>query len=407
MSSRAIRALRKDLAHSDTEIRSTIEDEEDDESEEEVEQHRRAAAFTTGMMDGSDADDSSSSTSDGEGEDERVTSTDCKREEEEVKPPATVQSVDEEDEDLDAILSEFQEKDNTQPLQNDQIQAVGHEMSPFDLILASFDTRDLDYEYSMRTSILLNSGGELESSYSQQRQRKSPLFGPPGDGWIRPPRLVGGGISMTTYEIDSSRPLPWPYTTEKTPASQWYTYVHSDIYERDLHDYTTVVQQSGDLNVLVMFVAHHPYVTAALLQLAHVLYQTNHSQEGLALLRRCLWVFESSALASFINRISHGKVLLMDKDQPENAVFFQALFRLVQVSNIAGYDEFVSRITLMCFAPYSNENFFLMLLFVAAAQSFANRVGCFQAPPFIGSAPRPNEYSLSSRLPCNSNESHV
>lgn len=350
MSSRAIRALRGDLALSD--IPSTVaereeEEDDDDESSEHVVVQRRPAAFAM-MNDDDDDDDSSSSSNNCEEERDLEAKTDSKKEEE-AKPlaansdeaEAAAQGDEEEEEDLDALLSEFQEKDNSKPLKDDQIQLIGLVTSPFDLVLASLDTRDLDYECSMRTSILLNSGGESSSLNQQHRQRKIPLFGPPKDGWIRPPRLVGGGIGMTTYNADnaSSRPMPWPYNAEgvETPLpSQWCTFVHSDSYERDLRDYTTVVQQSGDLDTLVMFVAHHPYVTAALLQLTTVLYQTNHSQEGLALLRRCLWVYESSALASFHNQISSGRVVLMDKEQPENAVFFQALFRLVQVSNIAG-----------------------------------------------------------------------
>ena len=369
MSSRAIRALRGDLALSD--IPSTVaeredDDDDDDESSDEQVVQRRPAAFAM-INDDDDDDDSSSSSSNNEEEDGLETKNDSKKEEK-AKPSAANSDVvvaaveeDAQDEDLDALLSEFHEKDNSKPLmKDDQIQIIGLETSPFDLILASLDTRDLDYEYSMRTSILLNSGGESSSSSSsnqQQRQRKAPLFGPPKDGWIRPPRLVGCGIGMTTYDnadtiLSKPRSVPWPYTNnnddttnaegvvETPPPSstshQWCTFVHSDNYERDLRDYTTVIQQSGDLDSLVMFVAHHPYVTAALLQLTTVLYQTNHSQEGLALLRRCLWVYESSALASFHNQISSSKVVFMDKEQPENAVFFQALFRLVQVSHIAG-----------------------------------------------------------------------
>lgn len=340
MGSRALRALRGELVLPG--IRSTLDD--DDDENEEAEQRRRHPAFA--IMNDDDEDDVSSSSSDKGDEDDLGAGKDSN---EEVKTKQEVASLGaddkqqelvDEEEDLDALLIEFQEKDNLEPLASGQADAVRHDASPFDLILASFDARDLDYEYSMRTS-MLNTGREPSSStYNQQRQRKYPLFGPPRDGWVRPPRLIGGGIGMTTHDVDASRPLPWPYcngnNTGGKASWQWCTFVHSDTYERIIQEYRTVIQQSGDLDALVMFVAHHPYVTAALMQMTTVLYQTNHSQDGLALLRRCLWVFESSALATFVNEISDGKVFLMDRDQPENAVFFQALFRLVQVSHIAG-----------------------------------------------------------------------
>jgi hypothetical protein len=336
MSSRAIRALRGDVALSDIPLTVAEDGNSDDESEEDVEHRRRPLAFA--MMD----DDDDSSSSDKDEEDEVDASKESKDDDGAIQR-ATNLNLDEaqervdEEEDLDALLIEFQVKDNTQPLLSGQIEAVRFGASPFDLILASFDARDLDYEYSMRTS-MMSSGRESTSSSHQQRPRKASLFGPPGNGWIRPPRLVGGGIGMTTYDADPTRLLPWPYHTDgiSTLASQWCTFVHSDTYNRNIQEYSNVIQQSGDLDALVMFVAHHPYVTAALLQLATVLYQTNHSQEGLALLRRCLWVFESSALPVFINQIFGGKVCLMDNDQPENAVFFRSLFRLMQVSHIAG-----------------------------------------------------------------------
>lgn len=346
MSTRAIRALRGGAALH-TGIPPTVTDREDEDSDEELVQ-RRPAAFS--MIN----DDDSSSSSDCEEIDDQKASGSSQNKKEFVPIAPTANSndsavvrmidEDEEEEDLDALLTEFQEKDHSLPQLDDTTQALaGLNDTPFDCILKSIDTRDLDYEYSMRNSILLNCGGEAPAtgSVQQQRHRKAPLFGCSSEGWARPPRWVGGGIGMTTYDTDdTTRQMPWPYSAdggEATPSSQWYTFLHSEIYQRDLHDYTNVIQQSGDLDALVVFVTHHPYVTAALLQLTVVLYQTNHSQEGLALLRRCLWVYESSSLFSFINQISTGKAIFMDNDRPENAVFFQALFRLIQVSNIAGY----------------------------------------------------------------------
>ena len=159
---------------------------------------------------------------------------------------------------------------------------------------------------------------------------------------------------MTTYDRDP-RMLPWPYRTANTgnstcttgccvPLSQWCTFVHSDSYRRDCEDFTRVVRQSGDLNALVLFVAHHPYVTTAILQLTTVLYQTNHTQQGLELLQRSLWIYESSSLVSFVQNLqqlqNQKRTYWMDYDQPENQPFFDSLFRLIHVSCIAGYVSF-------------------------------------------------------------------
>jgi hypothetical protein len=158
---------------------------------------------------------------------------------------------------------------------------------------------------------------------------------------------------MTTYDRDP-RPIPWPYNSVSNDQDQdqvqpdnqeggidasevdekhWFTFMYSETYQQDCEDYRQI-QQSGDLNALVMFVAHHPFVTDALLQLTTVLYQTNHSQEGLSLLRRCLWIYECSSLLNFTRELDCRA--FMDHDQKENSTYFRALFQLVQVSNIAG-----------------------------------------------------------------------
>ena len=94
--------------------------------------------------------------------------------------------------------------------------------------------------------------------------------------------------------------VPWPYS--RVDALQdpyrWYTFRHADTFEKDVAGYQRI-QDSGDVNALALFVAHHPFVTEALLQLTMVLYQTNQSQNGLALLQQTLWIYECAALMSF------------------------------------------------------------------------------------------------------------
>ena len=142
---------------------------------------------------------------------------------------------------------------------------------------------------------------------------------------------------MTSYDRDP-RELPWPYNSIDLAegygeADRWFTFMHSGSYQKDLQDYEHI-QQSGDLNALFLFVAHHPFAVEALLQLVTVLYQTNHSHEGLSLLRRCLWIYERSSLPAFMRELDG--TTLMNFDEEENTIYFNALFRLVKVSNVAG-----------------------------------------------------------------------
>ena len=146
---------------------------------------------------------------------------------------------------------------------------------------------------------------------------------------------------------------PWPYdNTNNSNKNQdvsssstvifnpkrWYTFQRSDKAKRDVQDYFNIQQSNGDINMLIMFVAHHPYVPEALLQLSNVLYQTNHTVEGYAMLRRCLYVYETSFHINFINHvIVQERSYFMDMYyRNENRIFFQALFRYIQISHIAG-----------------------------------------------------------------------
>lgn len=376
MSARAIQALRK--KQGDAAVIPVIEDESEEDDEEESQPVRSSAFALMHDSDESSADDESSQEDDAD--DKESHGVDQGQDSPPTENPATAvqsskvavaknkiekktedaTSVSAEPEpDLDELLQEFQAKDGE--LADQTVAAVAGtaivSASPFNIILAGMDPRDLDYDFSMRTSLL--GGGSSAPTTSAGRSRKNRqalLFGPPRVGWSRPPHYVGGGIGMTSYDREP-RHLSWPYEYQesddissnqeetspieqkgddrllKTVEKHWFTFMHSDSYQQDCGDYKQI-QQSGDLNALVMFVAHHPFVTEALLQLTTVLYQTNHSQEGLALLRRCLWIYECSSLLSFARDLDGNA--LMDHDQPENQTYFRALFRLVQVSNIAG-----------------------------------------------------------------------
>lgn len=236
-------------------------------------------------------------------------------------------------EDLDTLLEEFKLEDQV-PLKQATLEE--NQTSGKYIIVANMDVRDLDYDYVMRTSLL---GSRPSEGPARSRRRQTFLFGAPRSAWVRPPHYVGGGIGMATYDNDNHRrPLPWPYKSEggnvQYAPGQWFTFICSDSYDRDCEDFQRV-KMSGDANAMLMFVAHHPFVTEALLQTSDVLFQTNQRQEAMALLKRVIWIYECSALPSFTK--VDGKSCFMDYQQPENSFFFLALFRLVKASYVAGY----------------------------------------------------------------------
>lgn len=339
MSVRALRRLREER---EATLRQDGIEEEDSDSEDDDATGKAGMAFTF-------KDDSESSGDDGEGDEEEIgEDNDAEENDEwEVSPQRETQSdqtvqqtsasirEDTKVEDLDALLAEFEFHDKGIILENTKL---APKSSFFQVITSSVDPRDLDFDYVMRTTLL---GGSEAAETSSRRSRNAFLFGPPRDGWQKPPHYVGGGIGMTSYDQDPYD-LPWPYQTVQrdddnelawSNRKQWYTFMYSNTYTKDLEDYKRI-QESGDANALAMFVSHHPFVTEALMQLAAVLYQTNQSQDGLSLIRRTLWIYESSSLMGFSPHKDQS--CFMDKDRKENAVFFMALFRLMQVSSIAG-----------------------------------------------------------------------
>jgi hypothetical protein len=351
MSRRAIRRL-QETREATHRLNEGDDDEDEDDDVDLAVQKKRAPAFLAAFDDDDDDDDDDESSdendsheksSDAGNKDDR----DDKEPKEEfsekelknngvpTKPPTVIQDDDEE-EDLDMILAEFRSPPNDGGGDELTLANVGT-ASYFQIITDGMDLRDLDIEFVIRTTL---SGNTSDAPVRRARRKQLNLFGNPRDDWIRPPHYVGGGIGMSTYDV-SPRPIPWPYQNNQLQSnnngwndpSRWFRFQCSDNYIKDSKDYLKI-QQSGDVNALALFLSHHPFVTDALLQLAMVLYQTNHNQEGQLLIRRTLWIYECSSLPGFTPQ--DGVTCLMDYHQLENSPFFLALFRLMQVSSIAG-----------------------------------------------------------------------
>eukprot|EP00535_Pseudo-nitzschia_heimii_P008479 CAMPEP_0197173116 /NCGR_PEP_ID=MMETSP1423-20130617/160_1 /TAXON_ID=476441 /ORGANISM="Pseudo-nitzschia heimii, Strain UNC1101" /LENGTH=699 /DNA_ID=CAMNT_0042621877 /DNA_START=210 /DNA_END=2309 /DNA_ORIENTATION=- len=245
-------------------------------------------------------------------------------------------------EDLDALLEQYKLQDEKQEA-NTTTNNGDLASTQYSVITSKMDIRDLDIEFGRRALFGGIGVGDGESGLSSRRtHRHHHIFGTPGDNSPRPPHYVGGGIGFKTYADDkecSSQTLPWPYCDNKEgefccpPPQNWCEFIHSDSYKRDYED-MQIIKDSGDANAMVLFIAHHPYVVEALLQISIVMYQMDKKNEGLSFLKRALWIFECAAPNSFLK--VKDRCALMDHRKEGNKAFFSTLFFLIRVSYIGG-----------------------------------------------------------------------
>lgn len=344
MSHRAIQRLRQERGI------ENVPSEDEDESDDDVELPQPKSGFGFMLdMDDSDEDDSSSSEESDDNDTEINQEPQHDKEEpnhltEKSKNEKVERSVDAnvdpaaESEDFDALLEEFKSQYDDED--NEQNAGESDNSHYYGIIRNGIDPRDLDIDYVMRTSLLGAAEDFAAPARSNRRGRQASVFGPPRDNWPKPPHYVGGGIGMTTYDNqDEPPPLPWPYSEMKQgdarcpDLDRWFRFTYSENYHRDREDFERI-KASGDPNALALFIAHHPFVVEALLQLSGVLYQTNQAQGGLSLLKRTLFVYECASANSFLK--FEGRSSFIDYDDPINELFFAALFRLVRVSHVAG-----------------------------------------------------------------------
>lgn len=315
MSHRAIQRLREERNEALV-SQGSHSDSDDEEEDDNNNNNNQRGAF--GFLDDSSSDDSSSAES---SDREEVSETQKVKE---VESLSRIKKADD-TEDLDALLEEFKIQDEV-PQAADKVVSPAESFSWFEIITGEMDVRDLDFDFVMRSSLL--------SSSSNRRNRQF-TFGPPKDGWPRPPSYIAGGIGFLSYDKDSPQ-LPWPYCDMKEGddrcpvAKSCFQLLFSDSYSRDCQDYRRVCD-TGDANMLAVFLTHHPFSIECLLQLSSVCYQTNQSQEGLSLLQRALYVFEAAFPNSFKKHFG-----FMDYDIANNSLFFLTLSRMVRVCHVAG-----------------------------------------------------------------------
>eukprot|EP01039_Chlorochromonas_danica_P001910 gene1910-2088_t len=181
------------------------------------------------------------------------------------------------------------------------------------------DSRCLDLDLALRNRFI---GDDLDVGRGHPAKRtlrnkskgkrtlgREFLFSTPKADWPKPPAFIAGGISMTKVAEDTDQLL--------------FSFSWSDDYSI-LQDRYEMIQQTGDANLLVMFLANYPYHTQGLLTLSTIFFKMGRIDRATDLVRRCLYVFECAGMEAF--KPDSGKCRL-DPSLQENKTFFQALFR--------------------------------------------------------------------------------
>ena len=342
MSSRAIRRLRE--GEKDP-ILSQQNDSEDEYESEDENVAKRGKAFQFMMDDSSDDESSSSSSSpsrsQGDGDDEEE--KDCKISSKAEDKPAKK----EEEEDLDAILSEFvleTKEGNDTTDANPTLTATSHTV-----VLYNNDPRDYDLDNALRN--MLN-GTTNSNDQNKKKRSKNSLFARQRDTWgKRPSSFIGGGLGMQMTllkhekknedeEGNGKDDIPWPYNDENIiprDIQQWYTFDRSTTYSDRIQDYNTYIANTGDINTMAMYIADNPFIVEPMFHFAFFFFSVGENDRGMDLLKRILWVLECAAFTSLLHGYENNQMVhLMDQRREENAVFFSTLFRLAQTSCMVG-----------------------------------------------------------------------
>eukprot|EP00804_Cyclotella_cryptica_P014890 CCRYP_017888-RA/>CCRYP_017888-RA protein AED:0.28 eAED:0.28 QI:0/-1/0/1/-1/1/1/0/768 len=375
MSSRALRRLREEkeaaLQYNEPDISENDDDDDDDETP-------KKGGFLGMLHEEESSSDDEEETEDDD--DDTVTDDDDDDDSEQqhkgnkpvvvnepsrsntAKQPQQLHEDDEED--IDAILSSFHPHDETQqPSQSSNAATANAAPSLRSLLLSpshGYDVQSLDLDHAMRS--LLGSAPNIAVDDANNRQRrgggrkrtavKKYLFGRPRDSWGRPPSYVGGGLGckeLTREVLRDERNawgIPWPYRLEDQkdnhdnssninndknddsnnrdddqpspvptimPIEQqkWYSLTMSDTYQEQHYAYQQLLRSRNthnrsstatleDPNALAMFVADHPHFAETLLQLSMVLYHVNDRAKGNDLLRRTMYLYETALPGSIL-----------------------------------------------------------------------------------------------------------
>lgn len=231
--------------------------------------------------------------------------------------PKDDETQNQDDVDLDKLIEE-----NNLVISNEQGSTLMPSMADrFDCVLC-VDSQQLDVDLAMRNRFLeLHDHEEAEPqrgirrrnrvSASKRSLARKFLFSVPKVEWTKPPSFVAGGMGMQKVWQDTS-------TGESLFRFQW-SYDYYVLNER-----FKMVKAAGDANVLVMFLANHPYHAEGFLLLGQVFAKLGRLDRAMDLIRRSLYCHECVFLESF--KPFNGKCRL-DASIEENQPFLAGLYR--------------------------------------------------------------------------------
>eukprot|EP00984_Skeletonema_dohrnii_P027137 scaffold16595_cov174-Skeletonema_dohrnii-CCMP3373.AAC.2 len=396
MSSRALRRLRVEQEA------SLAEEHDGDESSSDEEQNDGGGGGFMAMLEEESSSEEESSESDDEEEEDEEDQPAVAASNKSKKGQATAkkeQAPVEEEEDLDAILSDMkiQNEITGDEAENNDPSASTNSSTVRSILLSKthgYDTQDLDLDYSLRDLLggaavagnpLFIDDDDIQQQQQLQQQRgrnnrnrggrnnrrtvaKKYLFGKVKPEWGKPPSFVGGGLGVKELTQDvleeeegNKWSVPWPYNEsgdgcgedddenkekDAFPNAKWFTFDMSDTYSEINRKYEQMLSnpQAGmqDPNLLAMFVADNPFFAETILQMAMVLYYVNDRGRGSDLLRRCMYLYETALPSSLLpsntnaNDGEANNEIFMDINLQPNSGFFACLFRIMQTSGMSG-----------------------------------------------------------------------
>lgn len=169
------------------------------------------------------------------------------------------------------------------------------------------------------------------------RQRRNQVFGLYQEEWPKPVTYLNGGLQM----VDSSPPVWWEefYNNSSTspPLVQWYRFKFSIEYSKKQDDFE-IIKNSGDINLLILFLSVNPTHVDSLIHLSTLFTRLGEMDRGSDLIRRCIYYHELAYANTFHpdRNLDHAPCCLT-WDSHENQSFFNSLFLHFQVVWMKGF----------------------------------------------------------------------
>jgi hypothetical protein len=220
-------------------------------------------------------------------------------------------------------------KNKNMPLSSDDLDLSNFSLAPREDNFLHLNPTGLDIESIFRRKL----GHHFESGHRGARQtkgrlRRNQVFGASKEEWPRPVNYVGGGVKM----IESASPQ-WV-----SPDSyRWFRFEYSDEYARRQREFL-ILQNTGDMNLLVLFLSVHPSHLDSLLHLGFFFARIGEMDRAADLIRRCLFYHETAYSSTFQPWRAHAHPpCCLSFEVEENQTYFKALFLHFQLAWMRGF----------------------------------------------------------------------